>query len=48
MTDGYFGTLDAKYVSKYKNVIWAITKEDYASFTAPKNGKKAIIDLERK
>ena len=48
MTDGYFGALDAKYVSKYKNVIWAITKEDYVSFTAPKNGKKAIIDLERK
>ena len=47
MTDGYFGTLHSKYVSKYKNVIWAITKEDYSSFEAPKNGKKAIIDLER-
>ena len=45
MTDGYFGTLEEKYVKKYKNVIWAITEPDLKAFNKPENGKVARIDM---
>ena len=44
MTDGYFGTLKEDYVKRYKNVIWAITEEDYNAFKKPENGKLAVIE----
>jgi len=44
MTDGYFGILKEDYVKKYKNVIWAITEDDYNAFKKPENGKLAVIE----
>jgi chromosome undetermined scaffold_110, whole genome shotgun sequence len=44
MTDGYFGTIKEDYVKRYKNVIWAITEEDYNAFKKPENGKLAVIE----
>lgn len=40
-TDGYFGSLDEKYVNKYKNNIWVVPEQDRVNFTPP-NGKVAI------
>lgn len=40
-TDGYFGTLDPRYVNKYRNNIWIVPEQDRVNFKAP-NGKVAI------
>ena len=40
-TDGYFGTMDPRYINKYKNNIWVVPERDRVNFKPP-NGKVAI------